>query len=268
MVPRFGTDGIRGAANAELTPELALALGRAAARHLDGAPFLVGRDTRQSGPMLQAALSAGLSASGRDVVDVGVIPTPGPRLAGRLAAAAGGDDLGLPQPLRGQRHQAARPRGRQAGPRDRAGDRARPARPRGRFRAGRTAGRRCAGGSAGRSRASRCRARRRRRLRRSPRRPHAGRGRCPTGLVVVDCANGAASAVAPGVLDRLGVRNQIALRLPRRDEHQRRLRVDPPRAPSRRRSSGPGQPSASPSTATPTGCSPSTTGASLSTAIS
>jgi len=78
---RFGTDGVRGLAGAELTPELAVALGRAAARTL-GSPgdrpvFLVGRDTRLSGPMLQAALSAGLSAEGADVVDLGVIPTPG-----------------------------------------------------------------------------------------------------------------------------------------------------------------------------------------------
>ncbi|MCU1493551.1 MAG: glmM [Acidimicrobiaceae bacterium] len=77
MVLRFGTDGIRGVANAELTPELALALGRAAARHLPGVEFLVGRDTRRSGPMLQGALSAGLASEGKRVVDVGVLPTPG-----------------------------------------------------------------------------------------------------------------------------------------------------------------------------------------------
>jgi phosphoglucosamine mutase len=77
VAPRFGTDGIRGVANTELTPELALALGRAAARALDGGPWLVGRDTRRSGAMLQAALSAGLASEGRDVVDLGVIPTPG-----------------------------------------------------------------------------------------------------------------------------------------------------------------------------------------------
>ena len=77
MAPtRFGTDGVRGVANAELTPELVLALGRAAARHIAAATFLVGRDTRRSGPMLQAALSAGLASEGADVVDVGVLPTP------------------------------------------------------------------------------------------------------------------------------------------------------------------------------------------------
>jgi phosphoglucosamine mutase len=74
---RFGTDGVRGIANAELTPELVLALGRAAARVLGDGPFLVGRDTRISGPLLQAALSAGLATEGADVVDLAVLPTPG-----------------------------------------------------------------------------------------------------------------------------------------------------------------------------------------------
>jgi phosphoglucosamine mutase len=84
---RFGTDGVRGVANSELTPELVLALGRSAARVLGGAPgaegqvgprkpFLVGRDTRRSGPLLQAALSAGLASEGFDVLDVGVLTTP------------------------------------------------------------------------------------------------------------------------------------------------------------------------------------------------
>jgi phosphoglucosamine mutase len=74
---RFGTDGIRGVANAELGAELVMALGRAAARALPTRCFLVGRDTRRSGPLLQAALSAGMASEGADVVDVGVLPTPG-----------------------------------------------------------------------------------------------------------------------------------------------------------------------------------------------
>jgi phosphoglucosamine mutase len=74
---QFGTDGIRGVANAELGAELVLALGRAAARALPAARFLVGRDTRRSGPLLQAALSAGMASEGADVVDLGVLPTPG-----------------------------------------------------------------------------------------------------------------------------------------------------------------------------------------------
>ena len=81
MTLRFGTDGVRGVANAELTPELTLALGRAAARVLapssSRSTLLVGRDTRRSGPLLGAALAAGLTAEGIDVVDLGVLPTPG-----------------------------------------------------------------------------------------------------------------------------------------------------------------------------------------------
>jgi phosphoglucosamine mutase len=73
---KFGTDGVRGVANAELTPELALALGRAAARVLDGGRFAIGRDTRRSGPMLESALCAGLVSEGVDVELLGVAPTP------------------------------------------------------------------------------------------------------------------------------------------------------------------------------------------------
>ena len=78
MSLRFGTDGVRGVAGTDLTPELVLALGRAAARVLGtaGVPLVVGRDTRRSGPLLQAAFSAGVAAEGIDVVDLGVIPTP------------------------------------------------------------------------------------------------------------------------------------------------------------------------------------------------
>ena len=75
--PGFGTDGVRGVANVDLTPELAVALGRAAARVLRPPAVVVGRDTRRSGPMLQAALSAGMAAEAADVVDVGVLPTAG-----------------------------------------------------------------------------------------------------------------------------------------------------------------------------------------------
>ena len=65
---RFGTDGVRGVANTELTPEFALSLGRAAARVLGGATFVVGRDTRQSGSMLSAAFGAGLMRDRKSVV--------------------------------------------------------------------------------------------------------------------------------------------------------------------------------------------------------
>jgi phosphoglucosamine mutase len=73
---RFGTDGVRGVANVDLTPELVLALGRAAARVLGEPRFVVGRDTRRSGPLLQAALVAGLMAEGVEVTTLGVAPTP------------------------------------------------------------------------------------------------------------------------------------------------------------------------------------------------
>ena len=73
---RFGTDGVRGVAGTELTPEFVVALGRAAARALGPGRFLVGRDTRRSGPMLEAALAAGLAAEGASVERLGVVPTP------------------------------------------------------------------------------------------------------------------------------------------------------------------------------------------------
>jgi len=77
----FGTDGVRGVANTELTPELAYSIGRAGAyvltKHANGrAKILVGRDTRISGPLLECALVAGMCSVGADVVISGVIPTP------------------------------------------------------------------------------------------------------------------------------------------------------------------------------------------------
>jgi phosphoglucosamine mutase len=78
----FGTDGVRGVANRELTAELALALGAAAARRLarSGEPgrhvAVVGRDPRASGEMLEAAVIAGLTSQGIDALRVGVLPTP------------------------------------------------------------------------------------------------------------------------------------------------------------------------------------------------
>jgi phosphoglucosamine mutase len=77
----FGTDGIRGIANLELTPELALRVGYAAVKVLardNDRPFIVvGRDTRISGNMLEAALVAGICSSGGRVEILGIIPTPG-----------------------------------------------------------------------------------------------------------------------------------------------------------------------------------------------
>ena len=79
MTRLFGTDGVRGVANKDLTPELALRLGRAAG-HVLGGPghsVLIGRDTRRSGRMLEGALAAGLCSVGMEVRLVGHVPTPG-----------------------------------------------------------------------------------------------------------------------------------------------------------------------------------------------
>lgn len=73
----FGTDGIRGIANTELTPELALRVGRAVGVLLgSGGALLIGRDTRLSGEMLEAALTAGICSAGASVQSAGVVPTP------------------------------------------------------------------------------------------------------------------------------------------------------------------------------------------------
>lgn len=77
----FGTDGVRGIANTELTCELAMEIGRAAATVLsDGCrrrpTFVIGSDTRASSDMLGAAMTAGLCSVGADVIQLGVIPTP------------------------------------------------------------------------------------------------------------------------------------------------------------------------------------------------
>ena len=78
MARLFGTDGVRGIANQELTPELAFALGRAGAVVLANGSsrprVLIGRDTRISGQMLEAALVAGVTSAGADAVLVGVVP--------------------------------------------------------------------------------------------------------------------------------------------------------------------------------------------------
>src|SRR5699024_124963 len=78
----FGTDGVRGVANTELTPELAFKLGRFGGYEVSGKKddkptVLVGRDTRISGEMLESALVAGLLSIGAEVMRLGVISTPG-----------------------------------------------------------------------------------------------------------------------------------------------------------------------------------------------
>ncbi|WP_326568132.1 phosphoglucosamine mutase [Amycolatopsis rhabdoformis] len=96
MARLFGTDGVRGLANAELTPELALSLAASAARVLAAHDrshrpvAVVGRDPRASGEMLEAAVVAGLASAGADVLRLGVLPTPAVAyLVGALEADLG-----------------------------------------------------------------------------------------------------------------------------------------------------------------------------------
>src|SRR5437667_1265349 len=97
MTRLFGTDGIRGVANEEpLTPELAFRVGRQLVATLqvdhgvDHARIVIGRDTRRSGPLLEAALVSGALSAGADCFSVGVLPTPGIALLTRRLEAHGG----------------------------------------------------------------------------------------------------------------------------------------------------------------------------------
>src|SRR5437763_6270568 len=92
----FGTDGVRGLANSDLTPELALSVAAAAARVLYDRDAshrrvaVVGRDPRASGEVLESAVTAGLTSAGMDVLRVGVLPTPAvAHLVGALGADLG-----------------------------------------------------------------------------------------------------------------------------------------------------------------------------------
>lgn len=89
----FGTDGVRGVANVDLTPELAFRLGEAAGAFLSGGRrgrIVIGKDTRISGDMLEAALVAGICSVGSDALLAGIVPTPAVALLTReLGADAG-----------------------------------------------------------------------------------------------------------------------------------------------------------------------------------
>lgn len=201
----FGTDGIRGVANTELTPELAVGLGRALIRTLrergvDRPVIAIGRDPRASGEMLESSLVAGVCSAGGDAVVLGVLPTPGVAYLTSLIGADSGamisashnpvEDNGIkffgPDGYKLsdaeedrvevllQRTDEDRPVGRQIGRRRQRMDLVE------RYAEhlvdiGRTA--------------------------------VSGRSAPFRGLhVVVDCANGAAAAVSPRVLERLGCR--------------------------------------------------------------
>ncbi|PID97657.1 MAG: phosphoglucosamine mutase [Actinobacteria bacterium] len=100
MARLFGTDGVRGLANKDITAEMALQLGEAAARLIGGGPgpdgqkpqAIIGRDTRISGEFLDHALAAGLAAAGMDVVRIGVVSTP---TVAHLTATHANVDLGV-----------------------------------------------------------------------------------------------------------------------------------------------------------------------------
>ncbi len=98
MARLFGTDGIRGIANVDLKPPVAYALGRAVAHRLAerGGQVVIGQDTRRSGDMFVAALTAGATSLGTDVHRLGIVPTPalafltgnGPYAAGLMVSAS------------------------------------------------------------------------------------------------------------------------------------------------------------------------------------
>lgn len=94
MARLFGTDGVRGKANTELTPELAFKLGKAGAyvlgKRQEKAKIVIGKDTRISGDMLEAALAAGICSMGVDVLKAGVLPTPGIAFLTRTLEASAG----------------------------------------------------------------------------------------------------------------------------------------------------------------------------------
>lgn len=92
MARLFGTDGIRGQANAVLTPELAFKIGRAAAAYLgrNRGVVLIGRDPRLSGAMLEGALASGIASVGMDIILTGIVTTPGLAWLTKETGAAAG----------------------------------------------------------------------------------------------------------------------------------------------------------------------------------
>ncbi len=90
-IPSFGTDGIRGKVGAVLTPSLILKLGFCCGEALSGSgPVLLGQDSRKSGAMLIAALTAGLTAAGKEVWTIGLCPTPAVSVLIKKLNASGG----------------------------------------------------------------------------------------------------------------------------------------------------------------------------------
>ncbi len=88
-IPTFGTDGVRGVAISEITPEYVLALGRAVGTVLGSSRLVIARDPRMSGPILEAAFSVGAAAVGVRVEQLGVVPTPTVALIAQLENVPG-----------------------------------------------------------------------------------------------------------------------------------------------------------------------------------
>ena len=89
MVRLFGTNGVRGTVNKELTPETALRLGRAIGSFFDGT-VAISTDTRNSGPMIKSAAASGIMSSGVNVIDLGITPTPAMQYHVKTKKLAGG----------------------------------------------------------------------------------------------------------------------------------------------------------------------------------
>ena len=221
--------------------------------------FVVGRDTRRSGPLLESALIAGLTSEGAQVTTLGVVPTPAVAWLAAAEGAAGAVISASHNRVRGQRHQAVRRRWPQAHRRRRDGAR---------------------GGAA---RAPRPRGRRlgphRRRRRHGRRRIRRRSSRWADSVLAIDRRSRPRGDVAGGRLrqrrrHRGGAQGAAGPRRDgggpprraRRHEHQRRLRVDLPGGPAEGGGRSAAPTSGSPSTATPTGCSRSTPTAGSSTA--
>src|SRR5262245_12985389 len=91
MIPlKIGITGVRGVVGETFTPELAVGFAQAFGTYLDGGRIVVCRDTRPSGPMVQAAVCSGLLAAGCEVIDLGICPTSSMQLSAKHLAAEGG----------------------------------------------------------------------------------------------------------------------------------------------------------------------------------
>src|SRR5688572_11611651 len=87
---KIGITGVRGVVGETFTPEVAVGFSQAFGTYLDGGRILICRDTRASGPMVRAAVISGLLASGCEVIDLGISPTPSLQLAITWLKADGG----------------------------------------------------------------------------------------------------------------------------------------------------------------------------------